>query len=332
MRRLKALRRAFTLIELLVVIAIIAILIALLLPAVQQAREAARRSQCQNNLKQMGLALHNYHETVGCFPMGAQAAGRRPNWRVAILPYLDQAGAYNLMNFDATLQNGFMAGNGNTGAGSGYGVENAVLNKLLVEVYKCPSSTAKNFYTGTSPVSNNGTASPTTPPGGTETGMTMDYVGISGAYQAGNPLYSGGSHCETGIDYSYWCWNGIMHWKGSSVIRDIKDGTSNTIILGEMSAKIDKKDYRSNYYGGWSSKNGNWGTGINTVRYTPNPATAPVGGTQTYTANNALTSMHVGGVHVLLADGAVRFVSENIEMETLRRLAAKNDFQTVDDF
>ena len=88
-------RKAFTLIELLVVIAIIAILIALLLPAVQQAREAARRSACKNNLKQVGLAFHNYHDAFRTFPIGAQVPIYQANWRVSILPYMDQANLYN---------------------------------------------------------------------------------------------------------------------------------------------------------------------------------------------------------------------------------------------
>src|SRR5436190_7695238 len=90
-------RRAFTLIELLVVIAIIAVLIALLLPAVQQAREAARRSQCKNNLKQFGLAMHNYHDTYKVFPSASGGNGFSPHAR--ILPYMDQAPLYNTLNF-----------------------------------------------------------------------------------------------------------------------------------------------------------------------------------------------------------------------------------------
>src|SRR6186713_1030482 len=103
--------RGFTLIELLVVIAIIAILIALLLPAVQQAREAARRTQCKNNLKQQGLALHNYLDTFSTFPIGVsyslsntvavrhEYCSGSTNWRVSIFPYLDQANTYNAVNF-----------------------------------------------------------------------------------------------------------------------------------------------------------------------------------------------------------------------------------------
>ena len=96
-------KRGFTLIELLVVIAIIAILIALLLPAVQQAREAARRSQCKNNMKQIGLALHNYHDVFTTFPIGGLKNSRGPNWRVGLLPYMDQAPAYNQVSFASSF-------------------------------------------------------------------------------------------------------------------------------------------------------------------------------------------------------------------------------------
>lgn len=103
--RRSAMRRGFTLIELLVVIAIIAVLIALLLPAVQQAREAARRTQCKNNLKQIGLALHNYHDAHDCFPPGqirgwngSFDSGNGFAWGALILPFMDQANLYNLLN------------------------------------------------------------------------------------------------------------------------------------------------------------------------------------------------------------------------------------------
>ena len=149
----------FTLIELLVVIAIIAILIALLLPAVQQAREAARRSSCKNNLKQLGIALHNYHDVYSMFPIGAQAGGATsPNWRVGLLPYLEQAPAYNQLDHRLGLYYAHV-----TPAFIG----NSVLTDLIVPTYVCPSSPH--------PVKN-----PTDLFLALD-GMVMDYVGISGA-------------------------------------------------------------------------------------------------------------------------------------------------------
>lgn len=320
-------RPGFTLIELLVVIAIIAILIALLLPAVQQAREAARRSTCKNNMKQIGLALHNYHDNFKTFPIGSQISYYRANWRSSILPYIDFASAYNQLTQTPIPLHGYASGNGNSA--SGYNTENAVLNRLLVPVYKCPSSKAKAFYTGTSPISNNGRSSPNSSLG-TETGMTMDYVGISGSYANVSPYNSGCGSAYSG----FWCNNGLMMIGKSALIRDCSDGTSNTIIVGEDSGLVNRNDYRSNYYGGWAGHLGlsSWGTGVNTIRYSPNPQTAPTGGNQTYTPNNPLTSPHVGGVHVLLADGAVRFISDNIEIETLRRLGMKDDEFVLGEF
>ena len=134
-------RRGFTLIELLVVIAIIAILIALLLPAVQQAREAARRTQCKNNLKQLGLALHNYHDTHGTFPFGWMA-GNDLNvscWGIMLLPYLDQGNLYNNWNSSVPAFNEAVALF--QPATAVQGNLNVIATPLAM--YKCPSSTAK---------------------------------------------------------------------------------------------------------------------------------------------------------------------------------------------
>src|SRR5690348_5427325 len=120
-------RHGFTLIELLVVIAIIAVLIALLLPAVQQAREAARRSQCKNNMKQIGLALHNYHGDSNVFPMGTQS-GAYPNWRVGLLPLIEQQNAYAQLS----SPQGYYGHTGFSG--------NTILYTLNVDVFNCPSS------------------------------------------------------------------------------------------------------------------------------------------------------------------------------------------------
>src|ERR1700747_2038874 len=97
-------RLGFTLIELLVVIAIIAVLIALLLPAVQQAREAARRTQCKKNLKELGVALHKYHDIYNRLPIGAQGSVVRPNWRVAVFPQMDQAPLFSRLDFGADFR------------------------------------------------------------------------------------------------------------------------------------------------------------------------------------------------------------------------------------
>jgi len=147
-------RNGFTLIELLVVIAIIAILIALLLPAVQQAREAARRSTCKNNMKQLGLAMHNYHDVYTTFPIGSRLHYLRPhNWRFAILPYLDQAPLFNI------------APAASFNAAPGANTVSDLMDGLFLPVYECPSSPQTlSQYNGTSIKS-----------------QSHDYVGIMGS-------------------------------------------------------------------------------------------------------------------------------------------------------
>jgi len=124
-------RRGFTLIELLVVIAIIGVLIALLLPAVQAAREAARRAQCINNLKQLGLGLHNYHDSVGAVPMGFAGGGGWEQWTpvIMLLPYIEQKPLFDSINFTGNIGSGYTGG------------LNSTAIKSTVSVYQCPSDT-----------------------------------------------------------------------------------------------------------------------------------------------------------------------------------------------
>ena len=219
--------RGFTLIELLVVIAIIAVLIALLLPAVQQAREAARRTQCKNHLKQLGLALHNYHDTYNSFPLGNHA-NYLGNWRLSILPYLDQATVFNQITFTSNPAD-FNAWGGTYGT-------NAVLRGLLVPVYNCPSNPLpRNSTLG---VMNN-----------FDRGQTMDYVGISGGVDelAPNRWDPSGQGLCTDIVYSgRACHNGLLPALRNQNMRDAEEGISNTMIVGEQSAPLNNIDVRAN--------------------------------------------------------------------------------------
>ncbi len=324
-------RGGFTLIELLVVIAIIAILIALLLPAVQQAREAARRTQCKNQLKQLGLALHNYHDTVQSFPIGSRNPYGAMNWRVAVLPYLDQSPLYNSVDINSQANIGGFSGQREDGTSYGYGTgRNAVLKGLVVPGWNCPSSPNSTNASGQSPTFNNA-----------EKGQTHDYVGISGA----TPDPGGRTTvCSAATGYGgIFCQNGMLFANGVSRIRDCIDGTSNTVIVGEQSGRINKLDIRSNYHGGWAGGTtaGNpaaftgspFFTGITTIRYRINPPGAPATGTDAvYDANVALTSFHAGGTHVLMADGAVRFLSETMDFDTFTRLGSRDDGQVMGEF
>ena len=314
MRSRHSKNRGFTLIELLVVIAIIAILIALLLPAVQQAREAARRSSCKNNMKQLGLALHNYHDNYNKFPIGSLGSGFPTNWRGQLLPYLDQAAIYNLAD-------PFRPGTG------GY----TAMRGLLVSVYKCPSSPWDAFALDPGGETNNNNSRL----------MLIDYVGVMGAYpDPATP--SRASKCTPSTattSYGKYCNNGILTYNESFSMRDITDGSSNTLLVAEQSGAVGGADVRSNYYGGWSGNSitgnattltdGAWGSGTTTVRYKINSNSQSSGAQYTYGANTIINSFHVGGVHGLLADGSVRFVSENIDFLLFQKVSVKDDGATL---
>ena len=329
-------RHGFTLIELLVVIAIIAVLIALLLPAVQQAREAARRSTCKNNLKQVGLAFHNYHETYNMFPIGAQNPLYQANWRSSILPYLDQGPLYNQLTQTPANGRGYNTNNDWTGDG-GYGTgagSNVALNNALVPGYKCPSSTTSAFYVGVADGTSPGQKAP-------DVGMTMDYVGIGGAFDssvaAGTAPYN--TSAVDNIYYGAMGQNGLLQIGKAVGMRDATDGTSNTMMVGEDSGLIANVDRRKNLSGGWSGHRGvstsggsGYGAGgVITVRYGSNPKTAPAYSGSGFN-NGPLTSFHVGGVHTLLGDGSVRFISDSMNFTTLLSLAAISDGQVVGEF
>ncbi|MCA8998569.1 MAG: DUF1559 domain-containing protein [Planctomycetaceae bacterium] len=316
-------RLAFTLIELLVVIAIIAILIALLLPAVQQAREAARRTQCKNSLKQLGIALHNYHDTFGMFAFGSSMTDgncgaplpRRVSGFVPLLPYFDQAPLYNQISGDQFAQ---MPWDQN------YQPYTTTISGLL-----CPSDaktadggaigkTNYMFCRGDSPWDHNQWA------GNGQRGLRGVFTG------------QGDDHCRAGDN-------------GRQVrIAMITDGTSNTIAMSErIQAKGPSKYVRS---GGTALNVGNTmiqtnpADALNQIDPATNEYTGNVGywagtrwpdGAPAFTGCTTIlgpnkgsftqnawdgedgiyepSSQHVGGVQALLADGAVRFISENID-------------------
>ncbi len=165
-------KRGFTLIELLVVIAIIAILIALLLPAVQQAREAARRTECKNKLKQIGLALHNYHDVFGVFPPSSFSNGARLSWHVSILPQIDQAPLYNQIDFSQLNYS--------------HASFKTLFTPVTVTAWHCPSATTryKKGYTADTTL------------------QTAHYYGVMGPKTATPPLANSPTYACTGITSS----------------------------------------------------------------------------------------------------------------------------------
>ncbi|MBA4031888.1 MAG: prepilin-type cleavage/methylation domain-containing protein [Planctomyces sp.] len=307
-------RQGFTLIELLVVIAIIAVLIALLLPAVQQAREAARRTQCKNSLKQIGLALHNYHDVHQTMPSGSivllNAAGTAYNghgwtWHASILPYLDQAPMYN------EAQGPSSGGMGDELGGVGSAKQDLV-GKAPLAVFWCPSQpdvtlgVQKNGY---APSNYNGNM-------GTLIGNSGDDC-LSGGVTFAQMSQTGGC---MGAD-------GIFFISSSVRFRDVTDGLSNTIFVSEV---IDSGGDADRLGGGGSDRKHGFSGGADS-----NPPTemseyliAAEGNDPINSySEEAAGSYHVGGAHFLFGDGTVRFLSENMNMPTYQALStrAKNE-------
>ncbi|OYW19885.1 MAG: hypothetical protein B7Z55_08095 [Planctomycetales bacterium 12-60-4] len=299
--------RGFTLIELLVVIAIIAILIALLLPAVQQAREAARRTQCRNNLMNVALALHNYmmaHEVlppgtqnptgpINSLPTGPVNAGSdglggpgaapadltahyHMSWITQILPYFEQQNAYRKIDFTRSV----------------YAPENAIVSHYSINTLICPSD-----------------------PYGYRAG------------EVAKSSYRGCHHdAEAPIDVNQ---NGVLFLNSSVTYEGIEDGSSSTFFVGEA-------------VGGWNSSLGwmsgtratlrNVGAGINADGKNPTTRQFEVGDDPDGAKVGGFSSYHVGGAHFTMGDGSVRYISENINPVTLQRLANRHDGELPDDF
>jgi prepilin-type N-terminal cleavage/methylation domain-containing protein len=329
-------RRGFTLIELLVVIAIIAVLIALLLPAVQQAREAARRSSCKNNLKQLGLAIHNYHDTFSVFPGNiSESPGnyRNASWFTMVLPYIDQAPGYNQMKF----------------SGTNFSNQNAppnlnwsVIQQLRVPILNCPSSTLPIVRSQSSNAATQALGAPAT-----LTYQVADYSGIAGGYYIPKTttVPPGGVWTGYGWDHQV----GVIVNLGPDVyprnLAKLTDGSSNTMAVGEHSSYTirdsDKAqvDARSTSWAGgaWGNGPGNhawlgWSLAITVPRYGINYNGPGYGHDIPYGGHTGLRSNHTGGAQALLADGAVRFLSENMSFDTLLALSNGQDGTVVGEF
>jgi prepilin-type N-terminal cleavage/methylation domain-containing protein len=330
-------RYAFTLIELLVVIAIIAILIALLLPAVQQARESARRTQCKNNLKQIGLAMHNYHDVYGQFPLNYDGT-RNPDgngrgrtsvsWITASLPYIEQATLYQTIDFN-TL--------GNFNALDNAAAQKARLTKLTG--FLCPSNPQQALggfagnYDGGGWNGNSRNIQ----------AARTDYVGNMGW------VFTGWKDCGTDIPQGNAPWvtpdqqynggvdglgrvGGVFWWMGTAKIEDIVDGTSNTIGVFENHHWNTSKRFPAevNVAAAWFAPIGAIDTMHKPINFAPDDIPGGNGGNDTRCSS--FSSTHVGGAQCVLADGSVRFLSENISRVIYQGLATRSGGETLGDF
>jgi prepilin-type N-terminal cleavage/methylation domain-containing protein/prepilin-type processing-associated H-X9-DG protein len=340
MSRTRSRRSAFTLIELLVVIAIIAILIGLLVPAVQKVRDAAARSQCQNNLKQIGLACHAYHDTNKQLPPGGKNLGVGSwgfSWTVWILPYIEQDAL--LKQLDMT-SNPLIWNSVNNGG--------VILHNVKVPVYRCPSATTPEWARSTSP--------------GGRNWQISSYVGINGAAPGTIPGYVETRQINqpgTGCCAGYSSASGLLVPGKGPHMTTISDGTSNTLLASECTDFLTLVDGSKvawgpgDNHGGWighprnveliSSVGGDARMfTVVAIKYRINQKTGwpvspgncdpSVGVCVNSSTMTPLNSTHSGGVNGLMGDGSVRFIGDSTTLVTLGRLAVRHDGQPVNDF
>lgn len=301
-------QRGFTLIELLVVIAIIAVLIALLLPAVQQAREAARRSQCKNNLKQIGLAFHNYHDTHRVFPPGyiqlKSTLKNEATWVVWLYPFMDQANLYNVAQFTGATFGQTQP----TGANS----QNFPVTSTPLTVMRCPSDTDADLAFGYLAKGNYGASN--------GVGPMLASDGQLASPPATGPI-------------------GAFTDNISKSLRDFTDGSSNTILASEL-LKVNGNELRSVMHypeGPFVTFNSTPNSSAIDQTRCPTPTVNPpcAAGFSSYADKkliHAARSKHTGGVHILLGDGAVRFASDNINLQLWQYLSIPNDGVAIGEY
>ncbi len=314
-------KSGFTLIELLVVIAIIAILIALLLPAVQQAREAARRTSCRNNMKNLGLAMHNYHDSHNLFVYGWDT--REALWSSQILPQIEFANLYNTLVFAE-------------GDPGNWNNDNCVANRAacgtLIPLFICPSKPGPAQVDNES-IPHRTVASYRACSGSNIFADIMTQVTSSGA-PAGAQAFA-----QRNLD-------GIFYGCSATTMADVKDGSSNTILLGESMTDpgYGRDGQATDHWIIAAPQTGNWtpsfaDTATNSGEFTEGVgSTGPkMNGRLDLTMNGhhveaGFGSFHVGGAFFCMADGSVRFISQNINQATYAALGSRMGGESLGDF
>jgi prepilin-type N-terminal cleavage/methylation domain-containing protein/prepilin-type processing-associated H-X9-DG protein len=317
-------RRAFTLIELLVVIAIIAILIGLLLPAVQKVREAAARMKCSNNLKQLGIALHAYHDVYNKLPPGAEnTVYPKPNppgntttfqgttWLVYILPYVEQGPLYSQYNFGVAYNN----------------AANLTVGTVKVATYLCPSGDITTSGNGGEAA--NGVPCATThyfgimgPNARTTDPFTLTNGGITYSYRVGGATANNAYACN-GMLQQYQDNSGSITSGFIVKLTSVTDGLSNTLMVGERSVTPPGglNDYRA-----WVRGNNGGSGATKNVAY-------PINSTNYNGSNNfndiSFGSPHTNGANFLLGDGSVRFINQSIDLIVYQMSSTMKDGEVV---
>ena len=308
-------RPGFTLVELLVVIAIIGVLVALLLPAVQAAREAARRTSCGNNIRQLGLAAQNFHDTMGYLPPSRLANNSADltttnwmTWAVVILPYIEQANFADAWDLRKSYES-----------------HPETTTKQAVAAFFCPSRRAPNTFFSTD----------------TPAGALSDYAACGGRGPNDGVNVNGVIHENANGAMTCARWtlnpakNQIVNWRGVVSLSSITHGTSNTFLIGEKHVRRDTKFGTLEDRSVYTSKNDNNYRRFAGVDHTDGKQYAiarhvlNADNTAKTIDNRSFGSWHPAGCHFVLCDGSVKFVKENTDIDTLSYYAQINDGQVI---